>query len=169
MRSPFEWVEFLYSPTTVTNSLLTFEHVCANIGMYAAAKALSHVSQTESMKSVHNTLNNLGEKLPRALGDKSLHVDMINMNSILQNMDDEAILQLAETKEKRIIGLMRLYTLLGRVALTMNPALIGATGLRMIELTFESGLCSDTSLAFAYYGQTLATLGKYDLATRLGT
>ena len=139
-------------------------------GLYVAAKALRQAELLkESMESTFAILQQVGEALPRAMGDDQLTADILLMNGILQKTADDSILNMEVTSNKRIVTLMKLYAnLLAFLLHFADPSLIGAVSLRMVEITMNSGLTSISPLAFAHYGETLASIGYITEGCRLG-
>jgi len=118
------------------------------------------------MISSFGILLQLGEPKLTPLGDCKLNVQA--MNNLLQGMADISIYNLEMNNTKKTITLMKLYANLAHNLLFLDPSLIGATSLRMVELTLREGLCALSPLAFSFYGQVLASIEKLDLACRLG-
>ena len=50
----------------------------------------------------------------------------------------------------------------------VNPTFAASVSLRMVELTLFEGVTHATPLAFAYYGETLASMGIVEEGCRLG-
>ena len=138
--------------------------------MAVAAKCLHHVGLLkESMESSLKTLHKLGEQPLRDIGDDTLHTDMNTMNEILRNTPDDYILNLHENKAKKITITLKIYSNLCHVVHLINPSLVGAVSLRMVELTMNNGLDSSSPLAFVHYGEVLLALGSVKEGCRLGT
>jgi len=121
------------------------------------------------MESSLNTLHNLGEQPLRDISDDTLHTDMKTMNEIMRNTPDDYILNLHENKAKKMTITMKIYSNLCHVVHLINPSLVGAVSLRMVELTMNNGLVSSSPLAFAYYGEVLVATGSVKEGCRLGT
>ena len=113
-------------------------------------------------------LHQVGEELPRAMGDVKLTNDIQQLNDILQRTSDDSILNMDVTKDKRAVTLMKLYADWAYLLHYTDPSLIGAVSLRMIEITMKSGLTSTSPLAFAHYGEMLMSIGHITEGCRLG-
>jgi hypothetical protein len=139
-------------------------------GLYAGAKALRQASLfQEAMDSTFDTLLHAGEELPRSVGDAKLSSDMQVTNDVLQKTaDDDYVLNMQQTNNKKIITLQKLYSNLADLLHFTKPSLICAVSLRMVELTLSEGLTPNSPLAFAYYGQMLMGSGNLAESCRLG-
>ena len=139
-------------------------------GLYAGAKGLrqAYLLQ-EAMDSTFDTLLQAGEELPRAMGDVKLTNAIQRMNDILQKTSDDYVLTLPQTNNKKIITLQKIYSNLADLLHFIEPPLICAVSLRMVELTLSEGLTPNSPLAFAYYGQMLMGSGNLAEGCRLGT
>ena len=121
------------------------------------------------MESSFAILLQAGEELPRVMGDAKLTGDIqIMMNNILQEATDYSILNMEVTTNNRTVTLLKLYANLAYMLHLTDPSLIGAVSLRMVDITIKSGLTSISPLAFAYYGETLASIGYITEGCRLG-
>ena len=121
------------------------------------------------MESSFAILLQAGEELPRVMGDAKLTGDIqIMMNNILQEATDYSILNMEVTTNNRTVTLLKLYANLAYMLHITDPSLIGAVSLRMVDITIKSGLTSISPLAFAYYGETLASIGYITEGCRLG-
>ena len=137
--------------------------------MAVAAKCLHQVGLIEqSMESSLNTLHKLGEQPLRDIDDTTLQADIVSMNLTLQNTTDESILNLHETKAKKIIMTTTIWSDLCYVLNLAKPSLICSASLRMVELTMNHGLASSSPLAFGFYGQVLVATGNIAEGCRLG-
>ena len=146
---------------------LLLNNACA--GLAVAAKCLHQAGLLEqSMKSSLDTLAKLGEQPLRDMSDDTLKADMMKMNKILQNTPDDSILNLHESKAKKIITTLKIYSNLCHVLYFAKPSLIVAVSLRMVELTMNNGLTFSSPLAFGYYGQSLVANGSVKEGCRLG-
>ena len=121
------------------------------------------------MESSLETLHKLGEEPLRDISDDTLHTDMETMNEIMRNTPDDYILNLHENKAKKSTITLKIYSNLCHVVHLVNPSLIGAVSLRMVELTMKNGLVSSSPLAFGFYGQVLTATGNIDEGCRFGT
>ena len=122
----------------------------------------------EALETSFGTLKMLGESLPRQMGDATLDADIDKMNETLQNTDDLSLLNLKESNERKYVILMRIYGLLGHHFHFSKTSLFWSTSLRMVQLSLMNGYCMMTPIAFAFYGEVLVSLGKFELANRLG-
>ena len=139
-----------------------------NTGLSVAAKVLQNTDQfKESMESIFDILTKLGEDIPRAI-DGKLMMDIDAMNKVLHDRSDDSLFNIQYTKDKKLVALHQLYSDLVHVLYFVKPALIGSVSLRMIELTMSKGITPTAPIAFAYYGTTLAAMGKVEEACRLG-
>ena len=123
------------------------------------------------MESSFAILLQAGEELPRVMGDAKLTGDiqiMMNNIFILQEATDSSILNMEVTTNNRTVTLLKLYANLAYMLHITDPSLIGAVSLRMVDITIKSGLTSISPLAFAYYGETLASIGYITEGCRLG-
>jgi len=140
-----------------------------NTGLSVAAKSLQSANKLqESMESILEILNKLGEAAPRPMGDSALMTDIDAMIKVLHDRSDDSLLNIQDTKDKKLVALHQLYSDLVQVIYFVKPALIGSVSLRMIELTMTKGMTPTSPLSFAYYGSTLAAMGKVEKACRLG-
>ena len=120
------------------------------------------------MKSSLDTLAKLGEQPLREMSDDTLKADMMKMNEILRNTPDYSILNLHESKTKKIIITLKLYSNLASVVHSFEPSLVGAVSLRMVELTMNHGLAFSSPFAFGCYGHVLVSTGNIAEGCRLG-
>jgi len=138
-------------------------------GLSVAAKSLQIANKLqESMESILEILNKLGEAAPRPMGDSTLMTDIDDMNKVLHDRSDDSLLNIQDTKDKKLVALHQLYSDLIQVIYFIKPALFGSVSLRMIELTMSKGMTPTSPLSFAYYGSTLAAMGKVEEGCRLG-
>ena len=72
------------------------------------------------------------------------------------------------TANKRTVNMLKLYANLAHMLHFTDPSLIGSVSLRMVEITMKSGLTSTAPLAFAHYGEMLASIGHINEGCRLG-
>ena len=87
---------------------------------------------------------------------------------ILRSMSDDAIYNMKESKDKKTNTLLNLYANLSHFMQHVKPWLIGSLSLRMVEITMNSGLGSKASIAFAYFGGVLISIGLVYEGRRLG-
>ena len=120
------------------------------------------------MEASLDMLFKLGEQPFRDISDNTLHTDMMKMNETLRNTPDDSILNLHENKAKKFIITMNIFSNLCYVLHHLNPSLLGAVSLRMVELTMINGLVSSSPLAFGYYGEVLVATGSVKEGCRLG-
>ena len=113
-------------------------------------------------------LRQVGESPLRPMGDPQLTSAIQSMNQVLQNTTNDTIMTFAETCDKKVITLMKVYVHLLHLFHLGNPSLILDASLRMVELTLNYGTCPASAMAFVYYGERQVALGNYDLAIRLG-
>ena len=138
-------------------------------GLSVAAKSLQSANKLqESMESILDILTKLGEAAPRPMGDSALMTDIDDMNKVLHDRSDDSLLNIQDTKDKKLVALHQLYSDLIQVIYFIKPALFGSVSLRMIELTMSKGMTPTSPLSFAYYGSTLAAMGKVEEGCRLG-
>ena len=137
--------------------------------MSVAAKSLQSANKLqESMESILEILNKLGEAAPRPMEEITSMTDIDAMNKVLHDRSDDSLLNIQESKDKKLVALHQLYSDLVHVLYFVKPDLIGSVSLRMIELTMTKGLTPTSPLSFAYYGSTLAAMGKVEEGCRLG-
>ena len=120
------------------------------------------------MESSLKTLYKLGEQPLREISDDTLHTDMMKMNEIMRNTPDDYILNLHENKAKKITNTLKIYLNLCHMVHLINPSLLGAVSLRMVELTMNNGLVSSSPLAFVHYGEVLVATGNIAEGCRFG-
>jgi len=125
------------------------------------------VLQKESMEATVRILDEIGEPALRPLGE--LSNDMSTIDEIFQTTTDEFIYNMMQCTEKRHVVCQKLYANLLLVLVFVEPALMGAASLYMLRNVMSFGLTPISPLAFASYGGTLAAIGQYDSACRLGT
>ena len=137
--------------------------------MSVAAKSLQSANKLqESMESILEILNKLGEAAPRPMEEITSMTDIDAMNKVLHDRSDDSLLNIQESKDKKLVALHQLYSDLVHVLYFVKPDLIGSVSLRMIELTMTKGSTPTSPLSFAYYGSTLAAMGKVEEGCRLG-
>ena len=90
------------------------------------------------------------------------------MNEILQTLTDAYFCNMQDNQTKRVVSILKLYAEMAHVLHYVSPSLIGAVALRMVELTMSKGISPIAPLAFAYYGETLASMGNISEGCRLG-
>ena len=133
------------------------------------AKTLSHAEiKDDSIKVLLNILWQVGEQPLRPLADPQLRISIQEMNDTLENTTDETIMTIAETKNKRVISLMKVYMHLNHLFFNVDPTLIASASLRILELALTHGYSSASPMAFVYYAERQVALGNFDLAIRLG-
>ena len=120
------------------------------------------------MESILEILTKLGEAAPRPMGESTLMTDIDAMNKVLHDRSDDSLLNIQNSKDKKLVALHQLYSDLIQVIYFIKPDLFGSLSLRMIKLTMAKGLTPTSPLSFAYYGTTLAAMGKVEEACRLG-
>ncbi|KAL7554477.1 hypothetical protein ACHAWF_017948 [Thalassiosira exigua] len=101
------------------------------------------------------TQQNLDEPALRPISDMA--ADMEAIDRILENETDEYFLNLPTSSNER------------KFVTIMKPQNLHAAGTRMVQLTLKNGLCPNTPIAFAYYGEAQAGRGRLDLARRLAS
>ena len=142
--------------------------MCRDLGLFAATKVLRNVElQHASVESALNILSQLGEPGLRPLTELTHQLEMID--GILQNKTDESIFNTAPNQDKKFVVIQGLYAHLTMTLHYTDPSLVGAASIRMVELELRHGLSPLAPLAFAFYGETLAAIGLYDKACRMGT
>ena len=120
------------------------------------------------MKAMFEILAKLDEKPLRDMEDNTLSTDIAAMNEILQTLTDEYFCNMQDNQTKRVVSILKLYAEMAHVLHYVSPSLIGAVALRMVELTMSKGISPIAPLAFAYYGETLASMGNISEGCRLG-
>ena len=137
--------------------------------MSIAAKVLRSANKLqESMESILEILTKLGEAAPRPMGESTLMTDIDAMNKVLHDRSDDSLLNIQDTKDKKLVALHQLYSDLVSVLYFIKPALIGSLSLRMIELTMTKGITPTSPFSFVYFGSILAAMGEVEKACRLG-
>jgi hypothetical protein len=120
------------------------------------------------MDAMLGILAKLEEAPLRDMGDSELSIDIAATNVRLQQLTDDCICNMQENQMKKSIALNKLYADLAFVQNFVNPALFADLSLRMVQLTLSKGITPTAPLAFAYYGQTLASMGNILEGCRLG-
>ena len=113
-------------------------------------------------------LTKLDEKPLRDIEDSTLSKDIAVMNKKLQTLPDVSICNMPENQIKKSIALNKLFADLAYILHFVNPSLIGSVSLRMVELTMSEGISPTAPLAFAYYGETLVSMGNISEGCRFG-
>jgi len=113
-------------------------------------------------------LAKLEEKPLRDMGDNTLSTDIDVMNRNLQPLPDGYICNMQENQAKRAVSIHKLYAELAHLLHFVKPSLIRSVSLRMVELTMSEGISPTAPLAFAYYGEMLASMGNISEGCRLG-
>ena len=113
-------------------------------------------------------LAKLEEAPLRDMGDSSLSTDIADTNMTLQQLTDDCICNMQENQMKRSIALNLLYADVAHVLLFAKPNLFADVSLRMVQLTLSKGITPTAPIGFAYYGQTLASMGNISKGCRLG-
>ena len=132
------------------------------------AKVLQNTDQfKESMESIFDILTKLGEDIPRAI-DGKLMMAIDAMNEVLHGRSDDSLLNIQDTKDKKLVALHQLYSDLIQVIYFIKPDLFGSLSLRMIELTMTKGITPTSPFSFVYFGSILAAMGEVEKACRLG-
>ena len=122
----------------------------------------------ESVKAMMEILAKLEEKPLRDMGDNTLSTDVDVMNRNMQTLPDDYICNMQENQAKRAVSIHKLYANLAHLLHFVKPSLIGSVSLRMVELTMSEGISPTAPFAFAYYGETLASMGNISEGCRLG-
>ena len=122
----------------------------------------------ESVAAMMEILAKLDGKPLREVGDSTLSTDIAAMNENLQQLQDDCICNTQENQMKRSITLNKLYADLALVLLFVKPNLIADVSLRMVQFTLSKGITPTAPIAFAYYGQVLASMGNICEGCRLG-
>jgi len=122
----------------------------------------------ESVAAIMEILAKLDEKPLRDMGDSTLSTDIAAINVGLQQLPDDCICDMQENQMKRSITLNKLYADLAHVLYYVKPALFADVSLRMVQFTLSKGITPTAPIGFAYYGQTLASMGNISKGCRLG-
>jgi hypothetical protein len=113
-------------------------------------------------------LAKLDEKPLRDIEDNTLSTDIDVMNRKLQTLSDEYFCNMQDNQTKRVVSILKLYANLAHLLHFVKPFLVGSVSLRMVELTMSKGISPTAPLAFAYYGETLSSMGNISDGCRLG-
>ena len=113
-------------------------------------------------------LAKLEEATLRDMGDSTLSTDIVAMNVGLQQLPDDCICNMQENQMKKSITLNKLYSDLAHILYFVNPALFADVSLRMVQFTLSKGITPTAPIGFAYYGQTLASMGNISKGCKLG-
>ena len=122
----------------------------------------------ESVAAIMEILAKLDEKPLHDMGDSTLSTDIAAMNENLQQLQDDCIFNMQENQMKRSIALNKLYADLAHVLYYVKPALFADVSLRMVQFTLSKGITPTAPIGFAYYGQTVASMGNIFEGCRLG-
>ena len=123
----------------------------------------------EAVTAMLEILIKFKEKPLREVGrDSTLMTDMDAMNKSLQHLPDDHICNMQENQMKRVVILQQLYANLAHVQHFVKPALIADISCRMVQLTLSKGITPTAPLAFACYGEVLASMGNITEGCRLG-
>ena len=120
------------------------------------------------MNAMIGILAKLEEATLRDMGDSELSTDIAATNVRLQQLPDDCICDMQENQMKRSIALNKLYADLAHVLYFVKPALFADVSLRMVQLTLSKGVTPSAPIGFAYYGQTVASMGNICKGCRLG-
>ena len=120
------------------------------------------------MKAMCKILAKLDEKPLRDIEDNTLSTDIDVMNRKLQTLSDEYFCNMQDNQTKRVVSILKLYANLAHLLHFVKPFLVGSVSLRMVELTMSKGISPTAPLAFAYYGETLSSMGNISDGCRLG-
>lgn len=132
-------------------------------------KSLRHAGQLKDMiESTFKILIQLGEQLPRPMGETRLMNDIQAMNDTLLATTDADILNMREITDRKMFILLKLYAILVNALHLAKPSLVGAVALQMVALTMNFGLTAISPLAFAFYGELLVSLGMLGDGCRFG-
>jgi len=139
--------------------------------LYAVVKSLRLAFKLQDSKRVAFTmLEQLGERIPRPVGDITLAANIQEVKLLLQNMSDESILTMKETEtKKRDVLALNLYHDLNFLFQFIDPKRIADTSLRMVQITLSNGSCCMSPLAYAQFAIVLITMGDTGSGYRLGT
>ena len=113
-------------------------------------------------------LAKLEEATLRDMGDSELSIDIAATNVRLQQLTDDCICNMQENQMKKSIALNKLYADLAHVLLFAKENLVADVSLRMVKLTLSKGITPTAPIGFAYYGQTVASMGNIFEGCRLG-
>lgn len=136
--------------------------------MCNAVKVVSTQNPTEAMDASFRILLECNEGLPRIMGDEKLRSDIDQMNFILKSIADDSIHNMQRNNDKKTNTIINLYANLSHFMQFFKPWLLGSMCLRMVELTMKTGMCAKSSVAFAYFGGVLVSIGYVDEGRRLG-
>ena len=121
------------------------------------------------MENANRILLQCQEVLPLSmLENNNLRSKIDQMVYILRSISDDAIYNMKESNDKKTNTLLNLYANLSHFMQHVKPWLIGSLSLRMVEITMNSGLGSKASIAFAYFGGVLISIGYVSEGRRLG-
>lgn len=138
------------------------------VGMCNAVKVIATQNPKEAIDSSFGILLQCNEVLPRTMGDEKLRSDIDQMNFILKSISDHAILNMKQNNGKKTNTIINLYANLTHFMQYFKPWQLGSICLRMVELTINSGMCAKSSVAFAYFGGVLVSIGYVNEGRRLG-
>ena len=120
------------------------------------------------MDAMLGILAKLEEAPLRDMRDSTLSTDIAATNVKLQQLSDVCICNMQENQMKRSIALNKLYADLAHVLFFVKPKLFADVSLRMVQFTLSKGITPTAPIGFAYYGQTLASMGNISKGCRLG-
>ncbi len=122
----------------------------------------------ESIEASFGILLQFREDPPIVMGDEKLRKDIDQMNYFLQSLSDDTICNMREDNDAKMTPLISLYAYLTHVAHYRRPWLVGSLSLRMVELTMKTELNAMFSVALAYFGGVLVSIGCITEGCRLG-
>jgi hypothetical protein len=144
-------------------SLNIFTGLCSSVVALATALCMD-----KAIEVSFGILLQLGEELPRKMGDDNLQIDIDRMICSILSTSDDAIYNMQENKDTKMAALFNLYVYLSHTLLFFKPWLFGSVSLRMMEITMQTGLNVMSPLAFAHFGCLAVTIGYVTMGCRLG-
>jgi len=114
-------------------------------------------------------LQELGEEPCRIAGDPQLNSDISSMIKLIADVADESILNLKQSNDKKLVGIMKLYHEYFYIFQMVEPGMLFSVSHRMVQLSFERGLSEISPIAFAQFGVTALCMGNACGGYRMGS
>lgn len=132
--------------------------------LYTRIESLSNQGEIdESINLAVDVLNTLGQNIRRVPRKSGIIKEIISVSWKVRGMDDAALLALDSMRDKKVLGVMRLFRLLFALTfLTLEKELLILLCLRAMSLTLSYGLCGASATAIAAHALVLMSLGNFD-------
>ncbi|CAB9529471.1 expressed unknown protein [Seminavis robusta] len=113
-------------------------------------------------------LRQLGEPVPSRVSRVGAKLEIYKARRALRGKSDEDILALPKMRDGHAVAVMSILHVLYPIALMSHIEYTALIACRLIRLTLDHGLCSYSSVGFAFYGSALARIGKVNEGCRFG-